>query len=96
MPKIRLTSDVLQAKANELRQCQEEQKEIINSVQGVINDVVADWEGEAQKGFIQAFDAAKPAYEKFAPDLEKFAEFLNNYAQTMEYLDVGGREDILR
>ena len=96
MPKIRLSPDALQAKANEVRQCQEEQKEIINSVQQLIDNVVADWEGEAQKGFIQAFDAAKPAYEKFAPDLEKFAEFLKSYADTMEYLDVGGRDDILR
>ena len=96
MPKIRLSPDVLTSKAGELQQCQQDQADVIRTVQGVIDNVVADWEGEAQKGFIQAFDAAKPAYEKFAPDLEKFAEFLNNYAQTMEYLDVGGREDILR
>ena len=94
MPKIRLSPEVLQAKANEVRQCQEEQREIINSVQGLIDNVVADWEGEAQKGFIQAFEAAKPAYEKFAPDLEKFADFLTNYSQTMEYLDVAGGQEI--
>ena len=96
MPKIRLTPEVLKSKASEVQQCQQEQAEIIRSVQGVIDNVVADWEGEAQKGFIQAFDAAKPAYEKFAPDLSKFADFLNSYADTMEYLDVGGRDDILR
>jgi WXG100 family type VII secretion target len=94
MPKIRLTPDVLQAKANEVTQCQEEQRQIIADVANLIQDIVADWEGEAQKGFINAFEGARPTYEKFAPDLRAFATFLTNYSQTMEYLDVGGREDI--
>ena len=94
MPKIRLTPEVLKSKAGEIQQCQQEQVEIINSVQGVIDNVVGDWEGEAQKGFIQAFEAAKPAYQKFAPDLERFSDFLNNYADTMEYLDVAGGQEI--
>lgn len=96
MPKIRLTPEVLKTKAGEVQQCQQDQAEIINSVQEIIDNVVGDWEGEAQKGFKQAFDMAKPVYEKFAPDLAKFADFLKNYADTMEYLDVGGRDDILR
>ncbi|MBQ7220144.1 MAG: WXG100 family type VII secretion target [Synergistaceae bacterium] len=95
MPKIRLTSDVLKQRASEVNQCMDDQKNIVNKVQGIIDEVVSDWEGEAQKGFIQAFDNAKPVYEQFAPDLEKFASFLTNYANTMEYVDVGGREDIL-
>ena len=95
MPKIRLTSDVLKQRAGEVTQCMEDQKEIINKVSNLIDEIVSDWEGEAQKGFIEAFDRARPVYEKFAPDLENFANFLNNYANTMEYVDVGGREDIL-
>ena len=94
MPKIRLSPDVLTSKAGELQQCQQDQADVIRTVQGVIDNVVADWEGEAQKGFIQAFDAAKPAYEKFAPDLEKFSDFLKSYADTMEYLDIAGGQEI--
>ncbi len=94
MPKIRLTSDVLKQRAGEVNQCMEDQQEIIRKVAQVIADVVADWEGEAQKGFRSAFDEARPVYEKFAPDLSNFSQFLTNYANTMEYLDVGGREEI--
>ncbi|MBQ6981740.1 MAG: WXG100 family type VII secretion target [Synergistaceae bacterium] len=95
MPKIRLTSDVLKQKSGEVTQCMEEQQEIIRKVAQVISDIVAEWEGEAQKAFIQKFDEARPVYEKFAPDLSNFANFLTNYAETMEYVDVGGREDML-
>ena len=95
MPKIRLTSDVLKQRAGEVTQCMEDQQEIIRTVSRVIDEVVAEWEGEAQKGFISAFNEARPVYEKFAPDLSNFADFLNNYANTMEYLDVGGREEIV-
>ena len=94
MPKIRLTSDVLKQKASEVAQYHDEQQEIINSVARLIDDVVADWEGEAQKGFIEAFNNVRPTYEKFGVDMSAFADFLNNYANTMEYIDVGGREDI--
>ena len=96
MPKIRLTSDVLKQKAGEVMQCHDEQQEIIKSIANLINDVVADWEGEAQKGFINAFESVRPTYEKFGIDMSAFADFLNNYAGTMEYLDVGGREDIAK
>lgn len=96
MPKIRLTPEALQQKANEVTQCQEDQRKVIDDVASLINDIVADWEGEAQKGFIAAFESVRPTYEKFAPDLSAFASFLTNYSQTMEYLDVGGREDIIR
>ena len=94
MPKIRLTPEVLQQNANEDTQSQDEQRQVIADVANLIQDIVADWEGEAQKGFIAAFENARPTYEKFAPDLTAFAQFLMNYSQTMEYLDVGGREDI--
>ena len=94
MPKIRLTPDVLQQKASEVTQCMDDQRQVIADVASLIEEVVADWEGEAQKGFINAFENVRPTYEKFAPDLSNFANFLTNYSQTMEYLDVGGREDI--
>ncbi len=95
MPKIRLTSDVLKQRAGEVTKCMEDQQQIIKMVSNVIDEVVADWEGEAQKGFISAFNQARPIYEKFAPDLSNFASFLTTYADTMEYLDVGGREEII-
>ena len=95
MPKIRLTPEVLKQKSTEVTQCMDDQRQVIADVASLINDVVSDWEGEAQKGFIQAFENVRPTYEKFAPDLSNFATFLSNYADTMEYLDVGGREDIL-
>ena len=95
MPRIRLTSDVLKQKAGEITQCMTDQEQIISSVAGLIDEIVSDWEGEAQKGFITAFENVRPTYEQFAPDMSDFASFLTNYANTHEYIDVGGREDII-
>lgn len=94
MPKIRLNSEALQAKAKEVEQYQQEQQEIISSVAKLVDEIVSDWQGKAQEAFIAAFEAARPTYEKFAPDLSDFAHFLTNYAQTNEYLDVAGGRDI--
>lgn len=96
MPKILLTPDVLREKATELTQCQEDQQQVIRDVQGLIDDIVSDWEGEAQQKFRAAFERRKVDYDKFAPDMSRFADFLKNYSETMEYLDIAGGEDIDR
>jgi len=90
MPKIRLTPEIIQGKANELTACMEDQRQIIRDITKLIDEVVADWAGKAQEKFIAAFNEAKPIYEKFAdPDLTSFVDFLNSYAMTMENLDAG-------
>ena len=90
MPKIRLTPEALQTKANELTSCMEDQRKVISDIATLINEVVEDWKGKAQEAFKAAFDEAKPVYDKFAdPDMTNFIQFLNNYAKTMETLDVG-------
>lgn len=94
MPRIRVNIDVLRQKANEFTECRNEQRQIIVDVANLIQDILLNWEGEAQTGFISAFETARPMYERFSGDTSTFVNFLNNYAGTMEYLDVGGREEI--
>lgn len=94
MPRIRVNIDVLRQKANEFTECRNEQRQIIVDVANLIQDILLDWEGEAQTGFISAFETARPMYERFSGDTSTFVNFLNNYAGTMEHLDVGGREEI--
>ena len=90
MPRIKLTPEILQGKADQLTGCMEDQRQIIRDITNLINEVVADWEGQAQKKFIADFEEARPVYEKFAdPDLTRFVEFLKSYAMTMENLDAG-------
>ena len=89
MPKIKLTPEVLLKASGDIAQCEVDQQNIIATVQRLIDDVVEDWEGQAQKKFISTWESSKPAYEQFAPDMSKFSEFLNNYANTMEALDAG-------
>ena len=96
MPKIKVNTDALRHKANDLMQCQDDQRQIINDVANLIEDIVSDWEGKAQEGFISAFENARPVYDQFQVDMAQFASYLEGFASTMEYLDIGGREDILR
>ena len=89
MPKMLITPEVLLKASGDIAQCQADQEDILSTVQGLIDEVVNEWEGQAQKKFISKWDEKKPAYQQFAPDMSKFAEFLNNYANTMETLDNG-------
>ena len=84
-----ITPDVLLKASGDIAKCQTDQQDIISTVQKLIDDVVGDWEGQAQKKFISMWESSKPAYEQFAPDMSKFSEFLNNYANTMQALDAG-------
>ena len=93
MPKIRVYPDALRAKANELILLGEDQREVIRYVSVIMEDL-ADWEGEAQKAFMQAFANVKPVYERFSVDIYKFANHLVNYANTMEYIDISAGEAI--
>lgn len=94
MPKIMLSPDSLRSASTTLTNCMNEQQEVINSVANLINEVVSDWEGDAQQGFIEAFERVRPVYESFAPDLSDFAKFLNDYSNSMEYIDLGGGREI--
>ena len=87
MPKIMLRPEVLRHRATEIVQCMDDQTQIVRDVSMLIEDIVADWHGEAQKAFVGAFENARPVYEKFAPDLKNFEEFLRRYAAVMEYHD---------
>ena len=87
MPKIMLRPEVLRHRASEIVQCMDEQAQIVRDVSALIEDIVADWEGETQKSFIRAFENVRPVYEKFAPDMGNFEEFLRRYAAVMEYHD---------
>ena len=94
MPKIRVTTEVLQQKANELEQCMEDQRQIIHDVATLIHEVVEDWQGEAQRGFIEAAAQKRPVYERFGVDLSRFAHHLRDYASRIEYIDLLGGHDI--
>ena len=89
MPKMVITPDVLLKAAGDIDQCEADQHDIISTVQSLIDNVVSEWEGQAQKKFMSMWENSKPAYEQFAPDMSKFSEFLKNYANTMEALDNG-------
>ena len=90
MPKMVITPDELTSAASKVTGAMETQANIINSIENLVYDMFAEWEGQAKSTFQSQFESAAPDYKKFAPDLEKFAEFLNNYANTMQTLDAGG------
>lgn len=94
MPKILLTPETLKERATQVNQCMEEQKQVISDIAKLIDSLGAGWEGEAYNGFIEAFNSAKPTYEKFAVDLTNFSKFLEEYSNSMELLDLGGGRQI--
>lgn len=88
MPRIRIDTNALQAKSQELLAIADDQRQIIADVSNIISELMEYWDGEAFRAFVHTFEDAKFVYERFAPEMHGFANYMHNYALTMEYLDV--------
>ena len=95
MPRIRVYPDALRHKAYELRLVRDDQRQIMQDVSHIIEDLFG-WEGEAQKAFMKAFERVKSVYERFAPDIDMFANYLENYSAKMEYIDINASQLFFR
>ena len=90
MPKMVITPEDISGASAKVTNAMQTQQEIISSIETLVYDMFAEWEGQAKKTFQAKFEAVQPDYKKFQPDLQKFADFLKQYADTMETLDAGG------
>ena len=83
MPLIKLTPEILEEKASSLSQTAMRNDEVIDRLQGLIDSLNADWEGDPYNAFKASFDAKKATFKSFTQDMEKFVEFLKKFASIM-------------
>lgn len=80
---IKLTPEILEEKAGSLTQTAARNDEVIDRLQGLINALNADWEGDAYNAFKASYDAKKATFKSFTQDMEIFAKFLRKFAGIM-------------
>ncbi|MBR1418044.1 MAG: WXG100 family type VII secretion target [Synergistaceae bacterium] len=93
MPKILVTPDFLKSKATELTNAQTALTATMKAIQQLADTLLSEWEGKAQKAFMNSYEAKKQVYKEFDVALQKFADFLNDYASTMDTADTGGASE---
>ena len=83
MPTIKLTPELLEDKASSLRNTAARNDDVVERLDGLINALNADWEGDAYNAFKASFDAKRATFKSFTQDMEKFVTFLKKFASIM-------------
>ncbi len=83
MAVIKLTPEILEEKADSLTQTAIRNDEVVDRLQGLIDALNADWEGDAYNAFKASFDAKKATFKSFTQDMEVFVKFLKKFANIM-------------
>lgn len=80
MAKFRVDSEVLQAKATEVRGIRSEHEATISKLNTIVNALADVWEGQAYQKFVGDYESLKPTFIKLAETLEKVASDLDKDA----------------
>lgn len=72
MAKIRITPDTLEQQANQLNSLKDQHAQIYGNIKSLIDAVAAEWEGEANRAFVQSFQSNDAAFRQFESDVESF------------------------
>ena len=94
MAEIYITPDVLRDASAKLASAQAEQENALSTIQGVVDEILANWEGKAKEAFMAAWEEKKGTYKEFGVDMSQFSDFLRTYSNTMEDIDVGEGQKI--
>ena len=87
MPVIQLTPETLRSKAAQLENNRTLFDNTVDAVQRLVNSLPEQWHGQAQKAFVEGFQAKEKIYRQFSTDMETFKVFMDEYASTMESAD---------
>ena len=80
MAKFRVDSEVLQAKATEVRNIRSEHESVMAKLGTIVNALADVWEGQAYQKFVSDYESIKPTFTKLAETLEKVATDLDKDA----------------
>ena len=83
MPVIKLTPEVLEEGANRLQEANNLNKDVIDRLDGLIESLNADWEGDAYNAFRESYMNKRQTFQDLSEDMRKFVDFLNKFADIM-------------
>ena len=83
MPVIKLTPEVLEEKASSLRQTAARNDDVIDRLNGLVEALNADWEGDAYNAFKESYMTKRETFKSFTGDMSIFADFMVKFADVM-------------
>jgi len=84
---IRMTPDQMRQRAGEVRNQGETFQDVINRMQGIINELQTEWEGQASRAFAEQFDRLKPSFNEMRRLIDDIGTQLDATANAVEQLD---------
>ena len=83
MAKIRITPESLEGQAKTLRGYNTTHAAEYGKMKTLVNNLVSEWEGDAQQAFKTQFDSQDTAFKKFEENIEAFAKLMDEAARQM-------------
>lgn len=84
---IRITPEQMRSRAGQFRTEGSTFEGVITKMQGLINNLQQEWEGEASKKFEQQFSSLKPSFNNMRQLIDDIAGQLDATARAVEELD---------
>ena len=84
---IRMTPEQMRQRAGEFRAEGDNTEQVIGKMQGLIDRLRGEWEGQAAQKFDEQFQQLKPAFQKMRELISDVATQLDGTAMAVEQLD---------
>lgn len=84
---IRMTPEAMRGRASEVRTQGENFQDVIQRMQGIINELQTEWEGQASRAFAEQFDRLKPSFNDMRQLIDDIGTQLDATATAVEQLD---------
>ena len=84
---IRMTPEQMNSRASEVRGQRDAFEDLINKMQGIIDELLTEWEGAASASYAQQFDDLKPSFDNMKKLLDDMATQLDKTAEAVKALD---------
>ncbi len=87
MALIQVTPDLLNGKANDLRNLKGQHDEAMSKMRTLIMGLNEVWKGDAQDAFVAKYESMQSTFTNFSQMLEDYAKLMNNAAQKLQETD---------
>ena len=88
MSLIKVTPDMLRARAVNVRKDRGEHDTCIARISNTINGLSDVWQGEAQNSFVERFRSMEPTFKQFSQLLEDYSTLMDKAANQLQETDV--------
>lgn len=87
MALIQVTPELLNEKANQLRQLRASHDEAMARMTSLINGLSDAWRGEAQTAYVERFQGMRGVIDSYSEMIEEYAAFMDKAANALAETD---------